>query len=314
MVDESSAKLETESVRSESALSAESPLSSGSLQTLSLHGGKDGSSKPPRKRKRKGLGNWTRTTMACNRCRKMKIRVSLFTIWTLLTSSAMMSGPVRIVKDGLMNVLQLKQRHLFPNSSTHTIFSLLTSSDPSSQDSLRKRIQRIETLLHGKTPTTEQPQRSLSSALAGIEKFLGIPPPDSSTSPKSKQPILMPSTFHESSVPSPNMLPSPATSHVSQLHQPFLGEANHKRWGAESAVGQSWSKISAMDPRLQTLASTLGLPGADEPPKQLVQRRVLGEFPSLEYSMELFDAYCEYVSPIVNIIHPVSRLLFSANL
>lgn len=31
--------------------------------------------KLPRKRKRKGLGNWTRTTLACNRCRKMKIRV-----------------------------------------------------------------------------------------------------------------------------------------------------------------------------------------------------------------------------------------------
>ena len=33
--------------------------------------------KPNRKRKRKGLGNWTRTTLACNRCRKMKIRVCL---------------------------------------------------------------------------------------------------------------------------------------------------------------------------------------------------------------------------------------------
>jgi len=31
--------------------------------------------KPSRKRKRKGLGNWTRTTLACVRCRKMKIRV-----------------------------------------------------------------------------------------------------------------------------------------------------------------------------------------------------------------------------------------------
>ena len=34
-----------------------------------------GDQKPNRKRKRKGLGNWTRTTLACNRCRKMKIRV-----------------------------------------------------------------------------------------------------------------------------------------------------------------------------------------------------------------------------------------------
>ena len=41
------------------------------------HSAHGGDSKPTRKRKRKGLGNWTRTTLACVRCRKMKIRVSL---------------------------------------------------------------------------------------------------------------------------------------------------------------------------------------------------------------------------------------------
>jgi hypothetical protein len=46
--------------------------------------GSDG--KPTRKRKRKGLGNWTRTTLACVRCRKMKIRVSLPS-WGRETSS-----------------------------------------------------------------------------------------------------------------------------------------------------------------------------------------------------------------------------------
>ena len=61
-----------------------------------------------------------------------------------------------------------------------------------------------------------------------------------------------------------------------------------------------------MDPRLQTLSNTLGLPGADEPPKPLeTQRRVLADFPPRDYAMQLFDAYCEYVSPIHNIIHPV---------
>ena len=41
-------------------------------------GGEAAEQKPNRKRKRKGLGNWTRTTLACNRCRKMKIRVSIY--------------------------------------------------------------------------------------------------------------------------------------------------------------------------------------------------------------------------------------------
>jgi hypothetical protein len=46
-----------------------------STKSENSHEGGDGD-KPNRKRKRKGLGNWTRTTLACNRCRKMKIRVS----------------------------------------------------------------------------------------------------------------------------------------------------------------------------------------------------------------------------------------------
>src|SRR5271170_1807453 len=66
-----------------------------------------------------------------------------------------------------------------------------------------------------------------------------------------------------------------------------------------------------MDPRLQTLSNTLGLPGADEPPKPLeVQRRVLADFPLPEYAMQLFDAYCGYVSPILNIIHPVGTSFY----
>ena len=61
-----------------------------------------------------------------------------------------------------------------------------------------------------------------------------------------------------------------------------------------------------MDPRLQTLSNTLGLPGADEPPKPAeTQRRILADFPAPEYAMDLFNAYIEYVSPIHNIIHPV---------
>jgi len=68
-----------------------------------------------------------------------------------------------------------------------------------------------------------------------------------------------------------------------------------------------------MDPRLQTLSNTIGLPGADEPPKPAeIQRKILADFPDSGYAMQLFEAYCEYVSPIFNIIHPVhSRLILS---
>ena len=105
-----------------------------------------------------------------------------------------------------------------------------------SQDSLRRRIQRIETLLHGRQSTNE-PQQTISSALSGIEKLLGIPPPET----EQRNSILMPSLMDPAT--SPTTLPSPAGSASSQLRPPFLAEANHKRWGAESAIGQSWSKV-----------------------------------------------------------------------
>lgn len=120
-------------------------------------------------------------------------------------------------------------------SSPYT-WILTTSSDIPSQDALRRRIQRIETLLHGKQSTSE-PQRTLSSALAGIEKLLGIPPLEN----EQRNAILMPSLMDP--VTSPTTLPSPAGSSSSQLRPAFLAEANHKRWGAESAIGQSWSKV-----------------------------------------------------------------------
>jgi len=110
---------------------------------------------------------------------------------------------------------------------------VLRKSD-TSQDSLRRRIQRIETLLYGRQATAEKP-RSISLAVAGIEKILGISPPVDT-----KSTILMPLVRESTS--SPMTLPSPAGSQSSQLRTAFLSEANHKRWGAESAIGQSWSK------------------------------------------------------------------------
>lgn len=99
-----------------------------------------------------------------------------------------------------------------------------------------RRIQRIETLLHGRQSPIEQP-RSISSALDAIEKILGIPPPEK----EAKNAILVP-LIREAET-SPASLPSPAGSHSSQFRTAFLAEANHKRWGAESAIGQSWSKV-----------------------------------------------------------------------
>jgi hypothetical protein len=74
--------------------------------------GSDG--KPTRKRKRKGLGNWTRTTLACVRCRKMKIRVSLPFGGTCgrcaKSSSATMRGRAAIASAGRTNASPRRQR------------------------------------------------------------------------------------------------------------------------------------------------------------------------------------------------------------
>jgi hypothetical protein len=67
-----------------------------------------------------------------------------------------------------------------------------------------------------------------------------------------------------------------------------------------------------MDPRLQTISNTLGLPGADEAPKPVeTQLRVLSDFPDNEYAVQLFDAYCGYVAPLFNILHPVCLINFN---
>jgi hypothetical protein len=95
-----------------------------------------------------------------------------------------------------------------------------------------------------------------------------------------------------------------------------LGEGNHKRWGAKSALGQScnpleWPRdiidawIPSIDPGFQA-PSTVGLPGADEPcsPVQ-TQSLILPGFPSSEYAHLLLDAYVNGVAPLYNTIHPV---------
>jgi hypothetical protein len=149
--------------------------------------------------------------------------------------SATMFDRVPIANGGRMNVSQLRPMHPSQRFSIKLRVPELIPSD-SSQDALRRRIQRIETLLHGSQPVTE-PQRTISSALTGIEKLLGIPPLEN----EQKHTILMP-LLREPAV-SPTTLPSPAGSHSSQLRTAFLAEANHKRWGADSAIGQSWSKV-----------------------------------------------------------------------
>jgi len=63
-----------------------------------------------------------------------------------------------------------------------------------------------------------------------------------------------------------------------------------------------------MDPRFQTF-STVGLPGADELPRPLgAQTLILHGFPSYEQGVVLLTAFCTFVSPLYNIIHPVRQI------
>lgn len=88
------------------AMPTRETTAASSIKSENSHEGGEGH-KPNRKRKRKGLGNWTRTTLACNRCRKMKIRVTI--AFAATDSSAMMLGLVPIVNDGHMNVSPRKR-------------------------------------------------------------------------------------------------------------------------------------------------------------------------------------------------------------
>ena len=94
-----------------------SPTREGTVSSIqSSESADNNTGKPSRKRKRKGLGNWTRTTLACVRCRKMKIRVSYFNLWT--DPSATMLDLVVTVSGGHMSVSRLRRMLLKPRSST----------------------------------------------------------------------------------------------------------------------------------------------------------------------------------------------------
>jgi hypothetical protein len=109
------------------------------------------------------------------------------------------------------------------------------------QQSLRERIQRIETILQEQTWTRpSEPHQSISDAVTGIERLLQIEP---DTEPAAA--ILTPLRTDHSSPPA--TLFSPTGSQASLYRTPFLGEANHKRWGADSAIGQSFGKAQPFD-------------------------------------------------------------------
>jgi hypothetical protein len=128
----------------------------------------------------------------------------------------------------------------------------------------------------------------------------------------------MPSTSSHGTISSTSGSPT-SISHRQQHRKRWsvdLGEGNHKRWGAKSALGQScnpleWPRdiidawIPSIDPSFQA-PSTVGLPGADEPcsPVQ-TQSLILPGFPSPEYAHLLLDAYFNGVAPLYNIIHAV---------
>jgi hypothetical protein len=152
-----------------------------------------------------------------------------------------MLGHAATANAGRMTASQHRRTPLKPSPGI-LLVRPTNSSDSTSNDSLRRRIQRIETLLHGRQASNE-PQNTISSALTGIEKLLGIPPQELEPKPS----ILIPLLADPAS--SPTTLPSPAGSQNSQVRSAFLAEANHKRWGAESAIGQSWSKASPLHSR-----------------------------------------------------------------
>jgi hypothetical protein len=64
-------------------------------------------------------------------------------------------------------------------------------------------------------------------------------------------------------------------------------------------------QMAPIDPRFKEILNTVGLPGADEPSKPPGSFVVLAGYPTRDHSLLLFDAYCEHVSSLFNIVPPV---------
>jgi hypothetical protein len=65
--------------------------------------------------------------------------------------------------------------------------------------------------------------------------------------------------------------------------------------------------IPAIEPKLEAFY-TLGLPGADQPPRNIPAQEsmILPGFPTPEYGLRLFESYKAGVAIYYNVVHPVS--------
>jgi hypothetical protein len=204
------------------------------------------STETPKRRKQRGLGNWTRTMLACNTCRRMKIRVDRSRL-QILTFSATTKDHVTTARECRMSASHLR---LHPKGRGIVKLNWAKESGMASEEPTRKRIQLIERRLQSQEPLLGM-QDEVSAALSRVESLLGITLPQ----PGSKDSNTSINTSDPSTSPSPTYARG-GSQHSHTSNRPTLfSEANYKRWGAQSAPGQACTGV--IDPStVMTLDNT----------------------------------------------------------
>jgi hypothetical protein len=187
------------------------------------------------------------------------------------------------------------------------------SSNTLSDDTVRKRIHRIERILQSRR-SSQHLEDDLAAALGRVESLLGL----SSCSESNPQPIsnsIKEAPAGSSASPSTTYSTGGSQNNSHASGRPVLfAEASNKRWSVDSAVGKAATGISPIDPRLSGLQDVIGLPGSDEISQTLPNDAlVLPGLPSYDHGSLLFHAYCEEVNPFFNIVPPVRTSYFCSN-
>lgn len=152
-----------------------------------------------------------------------------------------------IVSVLLQNVRRLPEKR----TSFERMFGL-TFSGAVTDNPIRRRMQRIERSLQSRQPGDELPDE-ISSALEGVECLLGLAQPQQEIRESvTRDSVLsdIQSVSHTTVSPgvsqyaaAPEVIGSPEGSQKSHGRPALFSEATHKRWAAQSAVGQSCTGV-----------------------------------------------------------------------
>jgi len=190
-----------------------------------------------RKRKRKGLGGWTRTVLACSRCRKMKIKV--FPTLNLLTRQCDDARPCGNCQRWSLECITT---HTEGFQTRNRYFHVEGSSQFSEHGDRTLRKQRLESIVQEREVLRTSPD-DVSATSIGEEIIVVADSPQLQNS-SSVNLLQIQKSQAISGLSDPSETMPSVLNPDSPQRLALFAEANHRRWAAESAVGPACKGVT----------------------------------------------------------------------